>query len=183
MNFIQWRSSYVFCVIAAICIICVYDAYSRFAATSNGEIKSYSLDTITLSIVPSYSNEDTSKVLALYDIYQNDSETSVEQPGMTDEQQKQQNGELNQVFVGDKRLTLKAVMTNGEGINKQFTILLDVQELNSSQSKVHSFKKDSDVFGYTLNSISNTQVELTKSETKQHIVLKMYQPKRKSKGN
>ncbi|PHI38631.1 hypothetical protein CBQ28_03690 [Pseudoalteromonas sp. GCY] len=184
MTQVNWRSPYVGCLLVLTLMMCLYDGYARFYSGSVGHSKNNTLESFSLPKIVFYDQQDIDGVLALYDKYRaDDEEIAAEQKIMSQEQQEQQSGELNKVFVGDNQLALKAVLLNGTGAVKQATVLLDVVNLKNRTNKLHSFTQNSNVFGYTLSSISNTQVELTKQATNQHIVLTMYQPNNKSKGN
>jgi len=122
-------------------------------------------------------------IISLYDIYKaEESNIKSEQTeqGLSVEAQSQQQGVLNQVFSGDKKLQLKAVIANDNKKQPLLKALLLVTDIKTGESNIEQFINNVQVYGYTLIIDKNTQVTLTRNAEHgtQEITLVMYKGRR-----
>lgn len=110
-------------------------------------------------------------------------EADVEQ-GLTKEELEKQAGTLTQVFTGNNKLSLKAVIQSKPPIkNKKINLtakkyaLIEVTDLKSNSSEIIKYVNGSELFGYKLIIKYNTQVELMSDNQANlnNITLLMYQ--------
>lgn len=120
------------------------------------------------------------KILSLYqDHLINEQEKNFEKNQMTLDEQLNQQGLLKSLYVNNSQLTLKAILKNDRtGIQQGqelVALILIIDNLTKAQ-RIESFKDNSDVFGYHLSIVKNTEVNLTKKhkEGVQNITLAMY---------
>lgn len=115
---------------------------------------------------------------------------SNKQPGMSAQEQKNQQGELQSLFIGDNKLQLKAVMkgltvgnsksistsnSKSDTLNKSaLTALILTTDVKTGQKKIEKFENNSQMYGYYLSIEKNTQVILSNEKTQQEIILTMY---------
>ncbi|WDE00525.1 hypothetical protein [Thalassomonas actiniarum] len=140
------------------------------------------------------SSEQQKDIAALYDKYrvtENNASQEKESVGLSLKEQQEQQGVLKQVFVGDLKIELKAVISQGapagnspiEGKNstvqQQLKALLLVSNAKAGTAEVQEFANNSLVHGYRLSINNNVQVSLTRTleQGEQQITLTMYQIK------
>ena len=129
------------------------------------------------------SNEQQQSIISLYKEYKsedkNGSSTKPEE-GLSAEAQQQQRGILNQVFAGDKKLQLKAVIANDNQQLSLLKALLLVSDIKTGESNIEQFVNNTQLYGYTLTIDNNTQVTLSRNSEQgiQKIILVMYKGRR-----
>jgi len=133
--------------------------------------------------LPSVTEETLVQIEQGYEKYRTTStEKKADSAGMSIEEQAKQTGELKSVFIGNKKLELKAVLTEESKINqkneKKQSVLLQVIDTEKDTSVIEKFSNLDSVYGFQLEVISNTQVQLTKqnNDLQQKIMLTMYKP-------
>jgi hypothetical protein len=96
---------------------------------------------------------------------------------MSAQQQAQQQGKLQSVFAGDKKLQLKAVIQQKQINGADYLALLSVTDQLSGKIEIKSYGQLADVFGYQLKIDKNTLVHLQKTSEfgEQKITLLMFQ--------
>jgi hypothetical protein len=103
-----------------------------------------------------------------------------EQAQLSAEQQLAQQGLMQQVFVNNNKLRLKAVVTQQATANKKQAAvayaLINITDQKTSETKLLKVINSQQIEGFTMTISSNTQVELTRSipQGEQHISLTMY---------
>jgi hypothetical protein len=97
--------------------------------------------------------------------------------GMTAAEQSQQTGELPALFVGEHKLVLKAIVHN----EQQRSALMQITNIKDKSLRVEKFNDLGDVYGFQLQVINNTQVQLSKQNVneRQLITLTMYKLEQK----
>jgi hypothetical protein len=121
--------------------------------------------------------------LAPYQDKNSENSNSKTNQQMTLEQQAQQSGDLSQLFVGDKTLALKALITktidsaNTSAQTQQQKALLLVTHTQTNESVIESFENKANVYGYQLSILSNNRVMLTKenAQSTQQVTLTLYE--------
>jgi hypothetical protein len=121
--------------------------------------------------------------LAPYQDKNSENSNSKTNQQMTLEQQAQQSGDLSQLFVGDKTLALKALITktidsaNTSAQNQLQKALLLVTHTPTNESVIESFENKANVYGYQLSILSNNRVMLTKenAQSTQQVTLTLYE--------
>jgi hypothetical protein len=121
--------------------------------------------------------------LAPYQDKNSENSNSKTNQQMTLEQQAQQSGDLSQLFVGDKTLALKALITktidsaNTSAQTQQQKALLLVTHTPTNESVIESFENKANVYGYQLSILSNNRVMLTKenAQSTQQVTLTLYE--------
>lgn len=110
---------------------------------------------------------------------EDDSENATEQQ-LTAEQQLAQQGLLQQVFINDNKLTLKAVITEQGSAKKPQAVLayalISQTHLPTGETKIVKVVNEQQIEGFTLTIFSSTQVELVRNhpQGEQRISLTMY---------
>lgn len=175
------------------------DFSQRFTEASKR--KNMNVDqTILTELTPTgITEQQKNQIITLYQQYRINAADNIpkKQQGLTAKQQTQQQGLLKQLFIGDYKLELKAVISKAsEGENSielnSARALLRVSNIISGDVKIEAFANYSQVFGYRMLIEKNTQVTLSRLlptdeaaqadggaqtvATEQVITLTMYQP-------
>lgn len=143
--------------------------------SNNAEINKISLE--QTKVKDNITVEDAAKLIALYDAYkpnvEEDTEAS-EPAGLTKEQQLRQSGLLTEVFIDNNKLTLKAIIQSQQTNIK--VALINVMNIKEQQQELKRFDDQTQVYGYTLEVLNNTQVKLTAQHEQQtqEIILSMF---------
>lgn len=100
--------------------------------------------------------------------------TAPEIQGLTQEQQAAQQGELNEVFVDNKKLQLKAIIIKSQ--QQEITALINIVDITTGEQKLEQFSKTNKIYGFDLQILNNTQILLTAQhgEHQQRITLSMF---------
>jgi hypothetical protein len=105
---------------------------------------------------------------------------------MSVDDQKKQQGELTEVFINNNKLSLKAVIRQGQGSTvvsvknnmsvKKTVALISVVDLITGANKIERHAHNTQVYGYHLTIEKNTQIKLVKNSdsSNQQIILTMY---------
>ena len=174
----QVTSPKVVASVVIISLVCLYDFNNRFFDNNSTH-----LITMEESALPLHQNRELSDVnkeniLALYERYKTktDQETEEQLPGLSLQEQQNQQGILDTFFIESKKLKLKAVLNQVQGNESIFMALIEIYDSNTKVTKVETFRNNQDVFGYQLTIINNTQVLLINSqnENKHQVTLSMY---------
>jgi len=144
-------------------------------------------------VLPSVTAKTITEIKQRYETYRTAS--TIKAPdniSMSAEEQAKQTGELKTVFIGNKKLELKAVLSIDNAVesavgkihnqnqsekNSQ-SVLLQVTDIENNTSVIEKFSNLDSVYGFQLSVISNIQVQLTKqnNDQLQQILLTMYKP-------
>ncbi|WP_024611182.1 hypothetical protein [Pseudoalteromonas sp. TB64] len=94
--------------------------------------------------------------------------------GLTKDEQLRQSGLLTEVFINDNRLTLKAIIQPNNSQKK--VALIEVLNTTSNETKLQRFDDETQVFGFDLQILNNTQVQLVANQNlqTQEIILSMF---------
>ena len=151
--------------LAIVMVWCLADFAERFMpGESSGRISSgrlSSLETEIFSIEPPHGNG----VLAQYRSYLQQDTTSNQQIvelGMSAEEQSKQAGDLATMYIGDRKLELKAVVSDAKQQTSPLVVLILVSNVKTGDSEIERFSDRADVYGYQLRVLRNTQVELVR---------------------
>jgi hypothetical protein len=164
----------------------VIDAKQRFFAepkTAQSLQPPTSVSTLVLPKTNEPLVQALTNTLAPYQDKNSENSNSNTNQRMTLEQQAQQSGDLSQLFVGDKTLTLKALITktidsaNTSAQTQQQKALLLVTHTPTNESVIESFENKANVYGYQLSILSNNQIMLTKenAQSTQQVTLTLYE--------
>ena len=146
--------------------------------------KSITIETLNLpNVSAALSNEITEK----YAKYRNvspeaDNELTKSADIMSLAEQALQNGELEKMYVGNKTLQLKAVIsedyrgTESSAKKNQRSAILFVEDKIENSQVMKKIKQGEIVLGFTLSIVDSTKVELSKltNTSPQRIILSMY---------
>lgn len=157
-------------------LFCFFDALDRFGIRSKSDVESVTLKFNQELNINTLTGAQVAAIVKLYNRYLGDSNELKANDTQEVVEQSSQSGELKHVYVDDKVLTLKAVINEGVGLTSKIRVLINVQDINSKKSEIVTFKVQSDVFGYSLVNVQNTQVTLKSITSDQEIILTMYQP-------
>jgi hypothetical protein len=164
----------------------VIDAKQRFFAepkTAQSLQPPTSVSTLVLPKTNEPLVQALTNTLAPYQDKNSENSNSNTNQRMTLEQQAQQSGDLSQLFVGDKTLALKALITktidsaNTSAQNQLQKALLLVTHIPTNESVIESFENKANVYGYQLSILSNNQIMLTKenAQSTQQVTLTLYE--------
>ncbi|CAH9052736.1 hypothetical protein PSECIP111951_00679 [Pseudoalteromonas holothuriae] len=163
------------------CVICLVDATQRFDIAQRESVGTRHLELSPLPQSNKLAIAEKQRIMAFYDKYQEETDplsTLESLKVLSDEEQENQNGVLEQLYVGDKKLTLRAVVRSETKTSGQ-TVLALIEVTNiatNANAAVKRFKVGELVFGYYLDNITSTQVQLSRAQTGQQILLTMYKP-------
>jgi len=137
-----------------------------------------SLTEVVLPMLPPQLISELGSAFANYDLPDGESSSTEPLPGLSLEEQALQQGLLQTVFIGDRKLQLKAVIAQQANRSMPHQVLLLVTDLQTNSAVIEKYSPDSDVYGYNLNINNTTQVNLTKNTERgeQIITLTMYKP-------
>jgi hypothetical protein len=164
----------------------VIDAKQRLFSNQQG-VQSLQLPTSVSTLALPKANEPLvqalTNTLAPYQDKNSENSNSNINQLMTLEQQAQQSGDLSQLFVGDKTLALKALITktidsaNTSAQTQQQKALLLVTHIPTNESVIESFENKANVYGYQLSILTNNQIMLTKenAQSTQQVTLTLYE--------
>jgi hypothetical protein len=164
----------------------VIDAKQRLFSNQQG-VQSLQLPTSVSTLALPKANEPLvqalTNTLAPYQDKNSENSNSNINQLMTLEQQAQQSGDLSQLFVGDKTLALKALITktidsaNTSAQNQLQKALLLVTHIPTNESVIESFENKANVYGYQLSILTNNQIMLTKenAQSTQQVTLTLYE--------
>lgn len=160
------------------------DFNSRLTTSTNLQDKNTLIGSVTPLPLPNLSRESVLSLAMAYKKYQtdNDVKVPVKSVGMSEQQQAEQKGELNSLFIGDNKLNLKAIINrnavkhNSATKSKNLVALILIKNLVSAKSEIKQFSHNAQVQGFVLTIDKNTQVNFTKQlETgEQKVTLTMY---------
>jgi hypothetical protein len=164
----------------------VTDAKQRFFAnpeTAQPQQSPSSVSTLALPKANEPLVQALTNTLAPYQDKNSENSNSNTNQLMTLEQQAQQSGDLSQLFVGDKTLALKALITktidsaNTSAQNQLQKALLLVTHIPTNESVIESFENKANVYGYQLSILTNNQIMLTKenAQSTQQVTLTLYE--------
>lgn len=164
----------------------VIDAKQRFFAepkTAQSLQPPTSVSTLVLPKTNESLVQALTNTLAPYQDKNSENSNSKTNQQMTLEQQAQQSGDLSQLFVGDKTLALKALITktidsaNTSAQTQQQKALLLVTHIPTNESVIESFENKANVYGYQLSILTNNQIMLTKenAQSTQQVTLTLYE--------
>lgn len=157
--------------------LCTLDAIGRFGSPVKGNVEFLVPQFSQVVNSNSLTEDQITAIVALYSRYLGEDSNEVKANVAAEViEQSDQSGELKQIYIDDKMLTLKAVINDGISAQPKIRILINIQDVNTNKSEVVAFTPQSDVFGYSLVNIQNTQVTLKSIATNQEITLTMYQP-------
>lgn len=121
-------------------------------------------------------DDQIADILSLFEVYKPSLEVEKEEKpiGLTKEEQLKQSGVLTEVFIDNKKLVLKAIIQPNETQNR--VALINVLNTDSSETTLERFDDKTQVFGFELQVLNNTQVKLTANRElqKQEIILSMF---------
>ena len=164
----------------------VIDAKQRFFAkpeAAQSQQPPTSVSTLALPKANEPLVQALTNTLAPYQDKNSENSNSNTNQLMTLEQQAQQSGDLSQLFVGDKTLALKALITktidsaNTSAQTQQQKALLLVTHTPTNESVIESFENKANVYGYQLSILTNNQIMLTKenAQSTQKVTLTLYE--------
>jgi len=165
-------------VITLSIVWCAIDMTSRLLPSSNSTNKGVAPFEIAKLYLPQFSLVEEGRLKESYQEH-NVSTPSIENQGMSTTEQSKQNGLLDNLFINNNKLTLKAVIktasTNSQSAS-QLKALIMVEDIKTGEQKIEKFSQQSSVYGYQLSIEKNTQVKLTKKQPQglQEIILAMY---------
>ncbi|MBE0369291.1 MULTISPECIES: hypothetical protein [Pseudoalteromonas] len=181
---INWRSPVVVLSVSVMSLLCVIDGVLRFSHEGKQQhFKMISEPDLNYR-ASAISDAHRQAVYAKYDAYL-ESEAVEETDtvkSLSQEEQSAQSGVLQEVFVDDKRLTLKAVINRQVASHQQVSLLINVLDLKNNNEEIFRFNESDKIFGYIWTYISNTQIEIKKGDSQQKVVLTMYKPANREKG-
>ena len=148
---------------------------------------------VKVMMLPSVTTKTLAEIKQRYEKYRQASaeKTPAEMAiTMSMEEQAKQTGELKTVFIGNKKLALKAVLsiisiekTINRTKKSTQSVLFQITDSESNTAVIEKFTNLAMVYGFQLKVINNTQVQLTKQNygQQQKIILTMYTPSTKTK--
>jgi hypothetical protein len=154
------------------------DVSQRFVQPSKQIINASNPLDVQVVLMPNVSTNTMARIKQVYERYRTVPEPVVaEISGMTAAEQAKQSGELQVLFVGDHKLVLKAIVNN----QQQRSALLQVTNIKDNSLRVEKFNDLEDVYGFQLQVVNNTQVQLSKQNVneRQLITLTMYKLEQK----
>ncbi|MDT0602810.1 hypothetical protein [Thalassotalea castellviae] len=159
----------------------ISDISSRLMVTTELVNKDNNNTIITDLTLPMVTSQTRDAIELKYLQWQKEPESDVETSTpnkMTLEQQALQNGELSSVYAGTNNLVLKAiVIPTAENNETSLPIaLIQVEDLTSGVKKIEEFSTNSEVYGYQLTIVNNTQILLSNAavDPTQKIQLTLY---------
>lgn len=163
-------------IIALTLLWSLYDVSTRLMLTKANNSKSNDTLTIRPLILPKLSTNTHTALTNAYGQYTQDIEHIEQITGMSASEQNKQQGELDNVYINDNKLSLSAVIKNQSQGQQQTSALLLIVNVKSGEQTIEKFAHLSDVYGYRLTIEKNTQVVLTKQhdQGQQKIILTMY---------
>ncbi len=124
------------------------------------------------------SEAEVKKLVELYSKYilseEVEQAAQEENKGLSLKQQLAQTGELSEVYVGEYKIELKAVIDASNSNKKALLLFTNVK---TAESKIEEYQDNTLVHDFNLKVMNNTQVYLsrTHAQGKQEITLNMYQ--------
>lgn len=167
-------------VIVSIAIGCIYavnDFTQRFSFDNNDKNLSSQYENLTEYSPKQISSPVAEELLQRYSSFFTTSDEEIEQrenTGLTMQEQLEQSGELSEVYIGEYKIELKAVITAKEHLKK---VLLLLTNLKTNEKNIEEYLDNSFVHDFKVQIKSNTQVFLSRSHSQgeQEIMLNMYQ--------
>jgi hypothetical protein len=128
-------------------------------------------------LLPQITDKQKVQLTALYSIYQKTEEVPVEKiQGMSLAEQRNQKGQLTELFSGDWVYQLVAIITpEGSDSGKPFA-LLSAKNIKTQESKTEELVHGSMFIGYQVTIFDTKKIELEMSESTTTITLLMYNP-------
>jgi len=164
---------------AVLCMLfLVTDFNERFIVETDS--KKLSLESINVTELPSVKLNDnvltkTQTLLTPFITKEPDKLKEIE--GMSLDEQAKQQGELTDLFINNNKLTLKAIIVDKSQRKNQLQALILVTDVKTNISKIEKFSHLNTVYGYNISIENNNQVTLSRAETAQEVILKMYSAK------
>lgn len=175
---VNTRSPLVIICLAFTSVVCLFDWVARFAPQGERVREAPTLQYRAGYELVTMSNEYRNRIYKKYEVYV-DKKVEPEVNAvktMTIQEQEKQTGVLQELFVGDTSLTLKAVINRQLAKYHQVSILINVRNLNDNTDDLIKVNESETLFGYNWTHVSNTQIELIKNDSQQKVILTMYKP-------
>lgn len=143
-----------------------------------------------LPILPNYSPEQVKKevvennvinnILAMFEVNDNDDKNAAENNNvniMPNEQQLQQQGLLKQLYIGQKRYVVNAIISdraNGKPIDKSYQAILNVFDAEQNSAKTIYVTQGEVIANYSIIELNKNSIYLQQDQRK--IELRLFQP-------
>ncbi|SFC52318.1 hypothetical protein [Pseudoalteromonas denitrificans] len=160
------------------------DINSRLSITSETANRNTLIDAVVAFKPPQLSKVHFLDLKMAYKKYQSENVDSkpIQNIGMSEQDQARQKGELSNLFIGENKLTLKAVInrniseSNTTVKAKQLVALILIENVKSGESEIKRFSHNDQMQGFVLTIDKNTQVNFTKrlKGGEQKVTLTMY---------
>jgi len=124
-------------------------------------------------------NKVISNILAMFEI-NNDNEDAVKNNNvniMSDDQQQQQQGLLKQLYIGQKRYVLSAIISdraNGQPVDKSYQAILNVFDAEQNSTKSIYVSQGDAIAEYSIIELNKNSIHLQQEQRK--IELRLFQP-------
>ncbi len=179
----SWTEPFSIMTIIIMLLWLIFDFSERFIASRNKlispGIRFEEIQRKTLTI----SSDQKTEILSLYSQYTLEKQANQSigmEKGLSIEKQILQNGELDQLFAGDIKIELKAIITDSRPNTSDFKVMLQILTISTGERKIETYANGGDVYGYTLQVEENTQITLSRinrieeRDVLQKVVLTMY---------
>jgi len=143
-----------------------------------------------LPTLPNYSPDQVKKevadsnvinnILAMFEVNDNDDKNAVENNNakiMPNELQLQQQGLLKQLYIGQKRYVLNAIISdraNGKSIGKSYQAILNVFDAEQNSAKTIYVSQGEKIADYSIIELNRNSIYLQQDQRK--IELRLFQP-------
>jgi hypothetical protein len=174
-------NSKVITVIIIFLLVALWDINSRLIWDAKASAAQESKSAINIQLPRKLTTQQQNELALQYLSYNSkevDTETMPEQ-GMSLEEQNQQNGRLDQLYAGDLRIRLSAVIrqVNATSASKQnIFALLSVQNIKETHQSLQKIQVSEQFHGYKVQNIQLNQISMVSlNDVNRVITLAIYQ--------
>jgi hypothetical protein len=174
-------NSKVITVIIIFLLVALWDINSRLIWDAKASSAQESKSAINIQLPRKLTTQQQNELALQYLSYNSkevDTETMPEQ-GMSLEEQNQQNGRLDQLYAGDLRIRLSAVIrqVNATSASKQnIFALLSVQNIKETHQSLQKIQVSEQFHGYKVQNIQLNQISMVSlNDVNRVITLAIYQ--------
>jgi hypothetical protein len=183
LNFIKQQKLLLMMSVLILLVLLVIDPILNMDGESQNNFNQ-------LPTLPNYSPEQVKKqvtdnnviknILAMFEVNDNDDKNAVINNNvkiMSNEQQQQQQGLLKQLYIGQKRYVLNAIISdraNGQPIDKSYQAILNVYDAEQNSTKSIYVRQGEAIAEYSIIELNKKSLYLQQDQRK--IELRLFQP-------
>lgn len=148
----------------------VWDVSNRFNLGEVSKNKVQNEEFVTANIPQRLNKSQQANLIVSYDNFnpdKNSSDLAIASEGMSSQEQLMQKGKLDQLYSGDVRIQLSAVVSQKEdktNLDERYFALVSILNLKDKSMSLNKIQKEDRIYGYLIESISIDKITLVSVE-------------------